>query len=115
VKILLVDDDLPTLKVVGALLRAEGHEVDACSDGATAVERLGAATYGALLADLVMPRMGGDELVRRARALDPALRCVIISGQASPSGGAPDGAAWLSKPLDFDALLALLDGAGPTR
>lgn len=113
-KILLVDDDLPTLKVVSALLRAEGHGVDACSDGAAAVERLRVARYGALLADLVMPGMGGRELVRQALALDPDLRCVIVSGQARPADGAPEVAAWLLKPLDFDALLAALDAPPPT-
>ena len=113
-KILLVDDDPPTLKVVRALLRAEGHEVETCLDGATAVERLRAGPYEVLLTDLVMPVMGGEELIRQARALDPGLRCVVISGQPPRRGGEFEGTAWLSKPLDFDALLDALAAAAPT-
>lgn len=107
-RILLVDDDLPTLKAVSALLGAEGHAIDTARDGASAIERLRESSYDVLITDLVMPGMRGDELTRRARALDAALRCVIISGQPRPRDAVPEAAVWLTKPLDVDLLLATL-------
>ncbi len=108
-KILVVDDDAVTVNVVGVLLRYEGHEVDTCARGEEALERLGAARYEVLLTDLVMSGMSGVELVQRARELDGALRCAIISGHTDRDAAEPGGTTWLSKPLDFDALLTTID------
>lgn len=108
-QILLVDDDSTVCRLLGKLLRLEGHEVDTCGSGAEAMVLLRGKAYVVLLTDLVMPGMGGLELVREARALCGALRCVVISGQKRPTEAELGGAGWVPKPVDFDQLLASLE------
>ena len=55
-----------------ALQRA-GHEVTAFANGQEAFERLQAEPFSLLLTDIVMPRMDGIELARRASELHPDL------------------------------------------
>ena len=107
-QILIVDDDAQTRLLLARLLGDEGHEVDACANGAEALVRLCSKTYAAMLTDLVMPGMSGLELVREARATCPGLNCMIITGQRRPREADRGGVPWFSKPLDFDALLACI-------
>jgi len=109
--LLVVDDDASMLRLLSRLLRSEGHEVDTCGSGEEAMVLLRGRTYAVLLTDLVMPGMGGLELVRQARALSVGLRCVVISGQQRPEEAELAGAGWVRKPVDFDLLLASLDAA----
>jgi DNA-binding NtrC family response regulator len=107
-QLLLVDDDASMLALLRQLLDSAGHEVDACASGAEALALLQRKTYAALLTDLVMPAMNGLDLVREARTLVTGLRCIIITGHDPPPEAERDGVTWLSKPLDFDRLLAAL-------
>jgi two-component system cell cycle sensor histidine kinase/response regulator CckA len=66
---LLVVEDSPTqaeeLKLV---LRSEGFEVEAASDGASALRRLRAKQFDLVLSDILMPRMSGYELCRAVKS-----------------------------------------------
>jgi CheY-like chemotaxis protein len=104
-RILVVEDDANSREALAMLLSDAGHIVEECANGRVALSKLSAGDYDVLLTDLVMPGMSGLELVNAARASAPRLRCVIISGQA-PIEDAP--VLWLGKPLDVDALLAVL-------
>ena len=106
-RILLVDDDDTTLKVVSRFLAHEGHVVQVSSGGAAALELLRAEPFDVLLTDLVMPMMSGLELAVAARQLRPALRVVVMSGQARTADAA-EHIVWLEKPIDIDQLLALM-------
>ena len=53
-----------------------------------AARRLGDA-LGALVTDLNMPRLGGEDLIRAVRAERPGLPVVVVTGSA-PFGGAED-------------------------
>lgn len=107
-RLLVVDDDPSTLFVLSRLLRSEGHEVDTAASGALALERIRTVAYEALLTDLVMPGMSGLDLLQEAIALSEGLLCIVITGQPAPAPDLRGGAIWLQKPLDFDALLAVL-------
>lgn len=85
--ILCVDDNEQVLSVRTFLLETRGgYRVIAASTPHEALEHLAAAAPGSidlLLCDLLMPCMDGNELVRRAKELHPALPALITSGTVS--------------------------------
>lgn len=66
-RIALVDDDRNLLASVSMLLEAEGFAVRCFTDGASALEGLGADPADLALLDVKMPRMDGMELLQRLR------------------------------------------------
>jgi CheY-like chemotaxis protein len=87
-RVLLAEDEVLIALSLADLLEAEGHEVVLAADGAEALDaarRLGNA-LGALVTDLNMPRMGGEDLIRAVRAERPSLPVVVVTGSA-PFGG----------------------------
>jgi two-component system, OmpR family, response regulator CpxR len=81
--ILCVDDNEQVLSVRTFLLETRGYRVIAVPTPQEALETIANAIPGSLdllLCDLVMPRMDGNELVRRAKELHPTLPAMIVSG-----------------------------------
>lgn len=70
-KILLVDDDLDTLRLVGLMLQRQGYEVRAASNGPQALTMAQEEQPDLVLLDVMMPEMDGYEVARRLRS-DPA-------------------------------------------
>jgi len=79
------------------------------NNGVEALERLKEEPFTLLLTDIVMPRMDGIELARRASDLDPDLKIMFITGFAavtlSTSSEAPNDARVLSKPFHLKDLV----------
>lgn len=108
--ILIVDDE-PMVRSVGRrLVEALGFTVETAADGQEALERFAAAParYRAVLLDLTMPRRDGEETFRDLRAVDPAVRVILMSGfneQEAIARFAGKGlAAFLQKPFALPAL-----------
>jgi CheY-like chemotaxis protein len=81
--ILCVDDNEQTLSVRTFLLETRGYRVLNASTSQQALEILentAAGTLDLLIADLLLPGMDGNELVRRAKAMHPLLPTLIVSG-----------------------------------
>jgi two-component system, OmpR family, response regulator CpxR len=81
--ILCVDDNEQVLSVRTFLLETRGYRVVALANPHEALETISNSLPGAidlLLCDLVMPTMDGNELVRRAKQLQPSLPAMIVSG-----------------------------------
>jgi CheY-like chemotaxis protein len=81
--ILCVDDNEQVLSVRTFLLETRGYRVIAAAtahDALAYIERSTPGTIDLLLCDLLMPQMDGNELVRRAKQLHPALPAMIVSG-----------------------------------
>ncbi len=81
--ILCVDDNEQVLSVRTFLLETRGYRVLTTRSPHEALEIVGRAMPGAidlLLCDLLMPGMDGNELVRRAKQLQPCLPAMIVSG-----------------------------------
>lgn len=76
-KILIVDDDLDTLRLVGLLLQRKGYQILAANHGSQAIEKAMAEQPDLLLLDVMMPDMDGFEVVRRLRS-DPATANIPI-------------------------------------
>jgi len=65
-KILVVDDDRVMLKFVTKLLAREGHEVQTAEDGFAALNLLADFTPDIMFFDLIMPKIDGGKLIKRA-------------------------------------------------
>jgi CheY-like chemotaxis protein len=114
-KILVVDDDEETRRLLSEVLEANGYVVGAVADGAAAREALRQdRRYGIVIADLHMPRETGLELLKHLREQDSKHGIVLMSSFASSSERelAHDlGAhALLEKPFRLSELLELVAG-----
>jgi DNA-binding NtrC family response regulator len=111
--VLIVEDDAAQRLGLQQLLRGWGFVAEAAVDGQDALERLPAVGPTIVLSDLVMPRMGGLDLLAALRQEDPDVTVVLMTAQgtvetavAAIKQGAYD---YLSKPIDPARLKILLD------
>ncbi|KQT13134.1 hybrid sensor histidine kinase/response regulator [Ramlibacter sp. Leaf400] len=115
VRILVVDDNLDAADSGGALLEACGFEVAVAYAPDEALRRLEAFEADVALLDIGLPGMDGYQLARAIRGgpRGPRIRLVALTGygQESDVQRARDNGfdAHMTKPVDVDALLALLD------
>jgi CheY-like chemotaxis protein len=76
-KILVVDDDLDTLRLVGLMLERQGYQIVAASGGQQALALAKKENPDLILLDLMMPDVDGVEVARRLRT-DPETQDVLI-------------------------------------
>ncbi len=69
-KILVVDDDKTTRKLLSLFLKAKGYEVVAAENGLDAMEKLGTENINLVVTDMNMPYMDGIEFIRNLRSDD---------------------------------------------
>jgi len=83
--ILLVDDDKQLATALQWILADENFLVDVAYDGAEALDKVKTTEYEAVVCDLVMPKLQGDEFYRQARQLRPELadRFIFMTGHAT--------------------------------
>jgi CheY-like chemotaxis protein len=110
--VLLVEDEEMVRHLVRYILQQEGYTVLEASNGVEALQRSERhrGPIHLLLADVVMPQMGGQELARRLLAARPNLPVLFLSGYADVSPMPPDaqeGAVdnFLQKPFTPRALV----------
>jgi DNA-binding response OmpR family regulator len=111
-KILLVDDEKKFAVMLSKRLALRGIEVDYAFTGEDAVAKVKASTYDVAVLDVKMPGIGGIELERKLRALDPAVKIIFLTGHGSESDfkvGAAEAAHYLAKPLQIDKLVEILN------
>ena len=108
--VLVVDDDEDSLQAVAMLLRIAGHDVRTAGSGAAALAVLDSFSPSVAIIDIALPDMEGPHLARRLRAHPAAAGCamVALSGFDPPAATEMPFVHYLVKPIDTDALLALL-------
>jgi len=67
-KILIVDDDLETLRLVGLMLQRQGYQVVAANNGTQALEVAHSELPDLIVLDVMMPDMDGYQVTRQLRA-----------------------------------------------
>src|SRR5579863_2898271 len=115
-RILIVDDDSHQRSVLTAMLSDCNYEIQVAADGLEAVERLAAFNADVIVADLVMPRMDGFELLRHLKDrgdLTPAIALTGFGSMEKAMSVIHDlKAFWfLEKPVEPRAFKALLERA----
>ena len=110
--LLVIDDEQGILDVVGRFARRAGFDVVACSGGHQALAQLRTRHADVAMVDLRMPDIGGLDVIRGIREIDPRCQTVLMTGYSTVDTaveaiklGAMD---YLSKPLDFARLEQLL-------
>ena len=83
IKILIVDDDKITADILKDLISDTERTVDVCYDGLDAIAGIEKNFYDLVIVDLVMPKVGGLEVLKHAKKINPDVIVIIITGYAS--------------------------------
>ncbi len=78
-RILHVDDEIDTLKVVKTILEKEGFEVVSSTSGEDALKQVDINDFELLILDIMMPDMSGWELFTRVSKLKEAYKVIFLS------------------------------------
>src|SRR5258705_2030834 len=117
-RILVVDDNADAADSLGMLLQVRGDEVRVAYDGLEALELAGEFNPEVVLLDIGMPKISGYDVARRLReARGDSVFIIAISGwghegdrkRARETGFDHH----FTKPVDFEALVALIDSESP--
>jgi response regulator RpfG family c-di-GMP phosphodiesterase len=107
--LLIVDDEESVRRSFATILGRNGYIVDTAPSGEMAIEALGREQFSVVLCDIRMPGVTGLQVLRHARALDPQVALIVMSGvddaataQAALRAGASE---YLTKPVERDALV----------
>ena len=107
--ILVVDDERPIREIERRLLDQAGYRVVEAAGAAEAIDVLEQhERIDLLVADLDMPEVSGDEMVRRIRSLRPDLKVLYVTGYIDRLMDARplwDGEAFLDKPFSMNGLV----------
>lgn len=119
IRVLLVDDEETLLEYLSKRLLKQGHTVKATFSGEQAVEAAKQEHYDVAVVDLKMPGIDGVETQRRLWEIQPFLQCIVLTGYASIDtaleSGQLDAFQYLSKPVDYDNLVAVIKDAYKKR
>ena len=109
IKILLVDDEKPLVKIVSETLRGKGFTVETAYDGAEGLRRFFEVRPDVLIADVMMPILDGFEMVRHIRMTDDRTPVLFLTARSAPDDvvtgfelGAND---YLRKPFAIQELI----------
>ncbi len=118
-KILIVDDELNMRLVLSAMLKKEGYEVSAASNGKEALQILQSNKFAVVITDLKMPDVDGMELLIRIAERYPEIPVIMITAHGTIATavealkkGAFD---YITKPFDLDDLKNIVSKAIKTR
>jgi nitrogen regulation protein NR(I) len=81
--VLIVDDEVNIRRVLAATLKREGYEVTTAEDGEQALAVLTKMPVHVVVTDLVMPRLGGMDLLRRVSTDFPDVPVIVITAHGS--------------------------------
>jgi two-component system response regulator CpxR len=108
-RVLLVDDDVQLCKLLAERLASEGFTMDTVNDGSRGLERTLSMEYDLVVLDLMLPGMGGLDVLRRLRKVSP-VPVLILTARGEDSDrilglemGADD---YVQKPFNPRELIA---------
>ncbi|MGA2975600.1 MAG: sigma-54 dependent transcriptional regulator [Spirochaetia bacterium] len=117
--ILVADDEKNIREGLREALLLDGYEVAAAADGQEAWETVNRGEIDLLITDLKMPRLSGEELLKRVTSHFPALPVIILTGHGTIESAVQamhDGAYdFLTKPVNLDRLSLLVKRALANR
>lgn len=82
-KILVVDDDASFRRVVDYTLQEEGYETILAANGEEALRIFPEHELSLVVTDVIMPRLNGLELLRRAQAIAPEVPVIVVTAHAA--------------------------------
>jgi DNA-binding response OmpR family regulator len=113
--ILVVEDDHTVQRALRRLFEFEGYRVEVCGDGRSAMDSLRKETPTAVVLDLGLPVLSGEDVCREIKRESISLPVVVVSARADESDklalmelGAAD---YVTKPFSPKELLARVRAA----
>ena len=110
-RILIIDDDIITRKILTESLKSTHREVIASTNGKQGLELYRINPFDLVITDIIMPEMDGLETIQELRLISPTLNIIAISGGGNLIPGHYLGTAKkiganliFTKPLDLQAL-----------
>ena len=107
-RILVVDDEPDVVTILTRYFSDAGFLVDAASHGGDALIAVSQYRPDVVLLDVLMEGLNGVQVLERIRALDPAIRVIMISGSGDstlrPQAMAMGAFAYVPKPLSLSDL-----------
>lgn len=85
-QLLLVEDERSLRRVFSIFLQRSGHSVVEADNGIEGLKAYQAQIFDIVISDLMMPEMGGIELIRKVRELSPLVPIIAMSGGNRDSG-----------------------------
>jgi two-component system response regulator AtoC len=111
-KVLVLDDEANLRKVLAAMLRREGYDVTVAMDGEQGLAEFHKNGADIIVTDLVMPKVGGMEVLSAVKAANPDVPVIIITAHGTVDSaveaikaGAFD---YITKPFDQTELSAVI-------
>jgi two-component system, sensor histidine kinase and response regulator len=111
-RLLVVDDEAAQVEALCSTLKHEGYSVKGFTSAAAALATLQAGAFDIVLTDLTMPGMDGIAFLNAARAIDPGLAGIVMTGHGTIAtaveamkAGALD---YILKPFDLRVILRVL-------
>src|SRR5580704_15516498 len=108
VSLLIIDDNLGSLEMLSSALAQPGLEILTASDPEEGLDLVHSRVPQIVLTDLVMPRIGGLEVLERIMEFDPSIDVILMTAHYSTESaveaikkGASD---YLNKPISITAL-----------
>jgi DNA-binding response OmpR family regulator len=118
-RVLAVDDEAPIRFAAVRALTLNRYQADEAGSGAEALHHLSRTPYDVMLLDMQMPGLNGIEVMQRARAIQPELLIIVLTGHATlesamaaVKAGAVD---YLLKPASLHDIVAAVDQALQAR
>jgi DNA-binding response OmpR family regulator len=115
-KVLLVEDEAKMARLLQRGLTEEGHLVDHCGEGLAALEQARTVDYDVIVLDWSLPDLDGLSVLRRWREQGLRTPVLMLTARGTTGekvsglrAGADD---YLTKPFDFEELLARLEALG---
>lgn len=118
-KLLLVDDSSLARRGMRGILESAGFQVIEATDGMVALEQYFLERPDVVILDLVMKGMYGLDVLAKLRELDPNVRVIVVSADVQESSQRmvheAGASGFLTKPIDRDRVLTLLNSVLETR
>jgi DNA-binding response OmpR family regulator len=109
-RILVIEDEAKVANFLKKGLQQSGYEIDIASDGEEGYDKIRRDGYDLILLDLMLPKMGGLDLIPRIRECKPSVPIIAVTAKSSVEDrvrglnlGCDD---YLIKPFSFAELLA---------
>jgi DNA-binding response OmpR family regulator len=114
-RVLLVDDEEEFVSALSERLRLRGIEADSALNGEEALARLVEKEFEVVILDVMMPGLGGLEVLRQIKSTHPNTQVILLTGHGSTREGIEGmrlGAFdYLIKPVDIEEMLAKMKEA----
>ena len=117
-RVLLVDDEEEFVSALSERLMLRGIEADCALNGEEALARMMEKEFEVVILDVLMPGLGGLEVLRQIKSTHPNTQVILLTGHGSTREGIEGmrlGAFdYLIKPVDIEEMLAKMKEAGET-